>query len=36
MTYNEAIQYLYSLGHETLAMKLGLQSIGDFLSVRAR
>jgi dihydrofolate synthase / folylpolyglutamate synthase len=27
MNYAEAINYLYSLGHETLAMKLGLESI---------
>jgi dihydrofolate synthase/folylpolyglutamate synthase len=27
MNYREAIQYLYSLGHETLAMKLGLEGI---------
>ncbi len=27
MNYQEAINYLYSLGHETLAMKLGLNSI---------
>jgi dihydrofolate synthase/folylpolyglutamate synthase len=27
MNYQEAIKYLYSLGHETLAMKLGLNSV---------
>jgi dihydrofolate synthase/folylpolyglutamate synthase len=27
MNYGEAIKYLYSLGHETLAMKLGLESV---------
>jgi dihydrofolate synthase / folylpolyglutamate synthase len=27
MEYNESISYLYSLGHETLTMKLGLENI---------
>ncbi len=27
MNYEEAVKYLYSLGHETLAMKLGLNSV---------
>jgi len=27
MNYGEAIKYLYSLGHETLAMKLGLEGV---------
>lgn len=27
MNYRESLHYLYSLGHETLAMKLGLESI---------
>lgn len=27
MNYQEAVKYLYSLGHETLAMKLGLNSV---------
>src|SRR5215470_17371915 len=27
MNFDEAIEYLYSLGNETLAMKLGLESI---------
>jgi dihydrofolate synthase/folylpolyglutamate synthase len=27
MTFSETLHYLYSLGHETLAMKLGLESI---------
>jgi dihydrofolate synthase/folylpolyglutamate synthase len=32
MTFNEAINYLLSLGHETLAMKLGLTNIERLLS----
>jgi dihydrofolate synthase/folylpolyglutamate synthase len=27
MNYSEALQYLYNLGHETLAMKLGLETV---------
>lgn len=27
MNFNESVEYLYSLGHETLAMKLGLESV---------
>jgi len=27
MNYDEAVSYLYQLGHETLAMKLGLESV---------
>ena len=27
MNYQESVEYLYSLGHETLAMKLGLESV---------
>ena len=27
MDYRAAVDYLYALGHETLAMKLGLESI---------
>ncbi len=29
MDYQEAVKYLYGLGHETLAMKLGIDSIRD-------
>ena len=28
MKFSEAVQYLLSLGHETLAMKLGLDAYG--------
>jgi dihydrofolate synthase/folylpolyglutamate synthase len=32
MTFDEAVQYLHSLGHETLAMKLGLTNIECLLA----
>jgi dihydrofolate synthase/folylpolyglutamate synthase len=32
MTFSEAVQYLFSLGHETLAMKLGLRNSEVLLS----
>jgi dihydrofolate synthase/folylpolyglutamate synthase len=32
MTFDEAVQYLHSLGHETLAMKLGLTNIERLLA----
>jgi folylpolyglutamate synthase/dihydropteroate synthase len=32
MTFPEAVQYLFSLGHETLAMKLGLRNSEVLLS----
>ncbi len=32
MNFTESINYLFSLGHETLAMKLGLQTISELCS----
>jgi dihydrofolate synthase / folylpolyglutamate synthase len=33
MNFTESLHYLFSLGHETLAMKLGLQTITELCSV---
>src|SRR5262249_25758164 len=33
MNFEEAVKYLYSLGHETLAMKLGLNTIRSLSKV---
>lgn len=36
MDYREAVDYLYALGHETLAMKLGLENIRGLVAALGR
>ena len=36
MTFDEAVSYLLSLGHETLAVKLGLANVRSLLAAEAR
>ena len=36
MTFDEALRYLLGLGHETLAMKLGLDNVGRLLGLLGR